>query len=519
MTCEDLSRTRPPASLEPEPSLDQEAYFRNLFEKTPIMLHSIDKDGCLLSVSDRWLEVMGYRRGEVIGRRSTEFLTEESRRYALEVVLPDYMEKGWCSDIPYQMVCKNGRIIDVLLSATSDRDCDGNFLRSVAAISEITEQRKAERAKDESEARFRDVADAVSDWIWETDDELKMTYLSSRFADMTGLFRSSFLGQPADTLFARATALAGKGGFEGFCERRPFREQLFEIGLDEDKRQIVSVSAWPMFDEHGAFLGYRGIGSDMTEQIELARLSEALDRERERNEDQRQFVAMVSHEFKTPLAIIDGCATRLEQLSSKIDEAEHDKRTGKIKQAVKRLIRLIESTLTATRLETGSISFDPQPCDLVQLIEDVVGQQQEAVNHKIRLEFDPMPPNIEADRKLLDQVFTNLIANAAKYSPEQDTIWVRGRHFHDRVVIEIEDQGVGIPAKEIPYLFRRFYRATTSTGIVGTGLGLHIAKHFIELHQGQIDVSSVEGQGTIFKVSLPLTCTNDPSTTLERRLI
>lgn len=509
MTCENSRPAHPPAFLGSDPSLDQRSYFRNLFEKTPVMLHSIDKDGCLVSVSDRWLEVMGYRRDEVIGRRSTEFLTEESRRYALEVILPDYMEKGWCSDVPYQMVCKNGRIIDVHLSATSDRDCDGNFLRSVAAISEVTEQRKAERAKADSEARFRDVADAVSDWIWESDDELKVTYLSNRFADITGLFRSSFLGQPADTLFARPIMLAGQSSFKGFRERKPFREQLFEIGLDEDRRQIISVSAWPMFDEQGVFLGYRGVGSDMTEQIELTHLGEALDRERERNEAQRQFVAMVSHEFKTPLAIIDACATRLERLSGKIDKTEHDKRTDKIKQAVKRLVRLIESTLTAARLETGNVKCDFQPCDLAQLIEEIAEQTQEAISHKICIELDPMPFDIEADPKLLDQVFTNLIANAAKYSPGQDIIWIRGRHLHDRAVIEIEDRGVGIPAKEVPYLFRRFYRATTSVGIVGTGLGLHIAKHFVELHQGHIDVASVEGQGTVFKVNLPLACAND----------
>lgn len=299
-------------------SLDQVSNYRGLFEKTPVMLHSIDKEGFLVNVSDRWLEMMGYCRDEVIGRRSTAFLTEQSRLYALEAVLPSFMEKGFCSDVSYQMVRKDGGIIDVLLSATCERDGDGNFIRSVAAILDVTEQRKAEKAREESEARFRDIADAVSDWIWETDHQLKITYLSNRFAEVTGLLSSNFIDQPAEDLFARPTTLSGQCQFQGFSEHKPFREQLFEIGAGLDERQIISVTAWPLFDKKDRFLGYRGVGLDMTEQIELARLSEALDRERERNETQRQFVAMVSHEFRTPLAIIDGSARRLERLSTKV---------------------------------------------------------------------------------------------------------------------------------------------------------------------------------------------------------
>jgi len=113
---------------------DAAQYYRRLYERTPVMPHSIDKNGCLPSVSDQWLKVLGYDRDEVIGRRSTEFLTEESRRYAVEVALPDYMARGYCANVPYQMVCKDGSIVDVLLSATSERDHDGRFTRSIAAI-------------------------------------------------------------------------------------------------------------------------------------------------------------------------------------------------------------------------------------------------------------------------------------------------------------------------------------------------------------------------------------------------
>jgi signal transduction histidine kinase len=110
---------------------------------------------------------------------------------------------------------------------------------------------------------------------------------------------------------------------------------------------------------------------------------------------------------------------------------------------------------------------------------------------------------IFGDRKLLDHVFTNLISNALKYSPESEQIWVSARQDDDGVEISVRDQGVGIPEDELASIYERFFRARTSTGIVGTGYGLHIVKQFIELHHGRIDLTSREGEGSTFSVRLP----------------
>lgn len=121
-----------------------EARYRMLYEGTPVMMHSIDHSGRLVSVSDQWLQTLGYRRDEVIGRYSTEFLTAQSRTYAREVVLPDFMRSGVCDNIEYQFMKKSGEIIDVLLSAIAERDEAGEVLRSLAVIIDITERKRAE---------------------------------------------------------------------------------------------------------------------------------------------------------------------------------------------------------------------------------------------------------------------------------------------------------------------------------------------------------------------------------------
>ena len=119
----------------------------SFYVRMPTMLHSIDSNGRILDVSDYWLERMGYKREEVIGRKSVEFLTEESRRYAESITLPKFMKTGFARDIPYQFVTQNGEIMDILLSANSEWDEDGNYTRSLAILTDITKQKRVETEK------------------------------------------------------------------------------------------------------------------------------------------------------------------------------------------------------------------------------------------------------------------------------------------------------------------------------------------------------------------------------------
>jgi PAS domain S-box-containing protein len=123
---------------------ESESKYRELYQNTPAMLHSIDTQGRLLSVSQFWLNTLGYTWEEVAGRKSTEFMTAESQKYAQEVILPDYFKTGSCRDVAYQMVTKQGAILDVLLSAIADRDAEGNIIRSLAVIIDVTQHKRTE---------------------------------------------------------------------------------------------------------------------------------------------------------------------------------------------------------------------------------------------------------------------------------------------------------------------------------------------------------------------------------------
>jgi signal transduction histidine kinase len=236
------------------------------------------------------------------------------------------------------------------------------------------------------------------------------------------------------------------------------------------------------------------------------RLEQALNKERELNGLQRQFVSMVSHEFRTPLAIIDGTAQRLLRRPEKATQDRLKDALGKIRNSISRLMGLIETVLDAAHLEEGRIKFTADHC----AIGDVLKELQQAYletypKHRIDADLERLPGHILADERLIRQIFSNLLSNAVKYSPEGTAIHFRGWQEDESVVVSVQDTGLGIPKDEVTRLFERFFRASTSTGIAGTGIGLHLTRHFIDLHGGSIEVESAEGVGSTFTVRLPIT--------------
>ncbi len=237
------------------------------------------------------------------------------------------------------------------------------------------------------------------------------------------------------------------------------------------------------------------------------RLETALDKERELNGLQRHFVSMVSHEFRTPLAIIDGNAQRIIKRKDEIGPERLQNGIQKIRGSVVRLINLMESVLSASRLEAGTVKFQPEPIDLNDVIDEVCANHREVdSNHEIITDRAELPEQLCVDATLMRQVLSNLVSNAIKYTPSGTRVWVHGVMTNDEeVTISVRDEGPGIPPDELSKLFDRFFRGSSSTGIIGTGIGLHMAQAFVDLHGGRIDVASKEGEGTTFTVYLPKT--------------
>jgi len=240
---------------------------------------------------------------------------------------------------------------------------------------------------------------------------------------------------------------------------------------------------------------------------QAAMLEEQLAQEQRLALLQRNFVSMASHEFRTPLTIIDGHARRLSKMKDSVAPAEIDERAGKVRAAVLRLTHLIDNLLNSARVMDGSaeLYLEPTEMDMALLLHEVCQLHREMVpGADIAERFTATTMPMVGDAKLLFQVFSNLLSNAVKYSPGGGTIEVEATIDGDEVVVTVADHGIGIPAGDLDRLFERYHRGSNVSGIVGTGVGLYLVKIAVDRHGGRIEVHSKEGSGTRFGIHLPI---------------
>jgi two-component system OmpR family sensor kinase len=238
---------------------------------------------------------------------------------------------------------------------------------------------------------------------------------------------------------------------------------------------------------------------------QAAALEEGLENERRLTAQQRDFVSMTSHEFRTPLTIIDAHAQRLIKKSERLDLRDIAERGARIRNAVHRITNIMDSLLSASRLLDGQVVFHPTEFDPSVLLRDACQMHRDATRGVvINEDFSPLPATIHGDPKLLFHVFGNLISNAIKYSPAGSPIEVIARQEPGRLVVQVLDHGIGIPARDRNRLFERYFRGSNATAVAGTGVGLHLVAMVVSLHQGDVFAESLEGVGSRFIVHLPI---------------
>lgn len=237
---------------------------------------------------------------------------------------------------------------------------------------------------------------------------------------------------------------------------------------------------------------------------QAATLEEALESEQRLTTEQRNFVSMTSHEFRTPLTIIDGHAQRLIKMSERIDPADIAERGARIRSAVKRMTQIMDSLLGASRLLDGQAVFQPTELDPAIPLREACQAHREADPGALIIEeFAALPRRIHGDPRLLFHAFSNLISNAIKFSPPASPVEVVAREESGRLVVEVRDRGIGIPERDRKRLFQRYFRGANATGIAGTGVGLHLVQMVVTLHEGEVFAESLEGVGSTFVVRLP----------------
>ncbi len=237
-----------------------------------------------------------------------------------------------------------------------------------------------------------------------------------------------------------------------------------------------------------------------------SQIREMLENEKELNELKSRFVSMASHEFRTPLGGIMTSVSLIAKYLTPEVEAKCTKHVQNIKKSVRNLTNILNDFLSLDKLDQGKVSSSPTQFNLTQFIDESVEDFREmgSKGHAIQISHKVSDVIVFQDKEMIRNVFSNLISNAVKYSPEGTTIFIR-TELKDKVVeLEIQDQGMGIPQADQKHLFERFFRANNVTNLQGTGLGLNIVKRYLDLMAGSISFTSHENQGTTFRVTLPV---------------
>lgn len=489
---------------------DNVARSRALYHNTPVMLHSIDAERRIIAVSDYWLAMLGYDRREVIGRKPTDFMTPASRKYADEVAVPDFTELGRCADVALQFAKKHGGHLDVLVTATSERDAEGRLVCSHAVLVDVTEKNEAQAALRQSERQLRLIADALPILICNIDRDLRYRFLNRTFAQWLKATPEEAEGKKATDVLPPEM----RAGLQPHLEaalRGERRDLAVEITYPDGQTRQVEGNYLPVVDDAGRVDSVVATGTDTTER----KATEAQLRQAQKMEAVGHLTGGLAHDFNNLLAIVLG---NLQLLERRMEQDERDER------ARRRVRAAVDAAKRGAELTARLLAFSrrqrlaPKVIDLNQLIGGMKTLLRRTLGETIELAVvgadDLWPTKIDPSQ--VETAILNLAINARDAMP--DGGWLRvetsnacldaadAARNRDAapgcyVVIAVSDTGVGIPAALQDKVFQPFF--TTKEVGEGSGLGLSMVYGFVKQSGGHVRTRSTPGEGTTIEIFLP----------------
>jgi PAS domain S-box-containing protein len=397
------------------------------------------------------------------------------------------------------------------------KQANGNVLWD-GLLMDITSCKNIELALQESELRFRQLADNISQVFWvATPDLSQILYVSPACERVWGRSQASVYAQP-DSWLNGIIHPDDRDRVVASLETMKLEEQDQEYRIVRSDGTIrwIRDRSFPVRDEQGRIYRIAGIAEDITSrQLAEVEMATALEQERELGELKSNFIAIASHQFRTPLTTIASSAELLERYRDRLSQEKQLTHLSRIQTAVGQMAQLLDDVLLVGKAGAGKLEFNPTPTDVVQFCQDLVEELQLSDKNQHIITFVHQGNCTKAvegtvdllplfDEKYLRHIFDNLLSNAIKYSPHGTRVRFELTDFGDRAVFHVQDEGIGVPPEDLPRLFESFHRARNVGTIQGTGLGLAIVKQCVDLLGGELLVNSEVGKGTTFTVTLPL---------------
>jgi PAS domain S-box-containing protein len=490
---------------------ESEARFSAAFHASPAFISIVRmSDAQYVLANDVFLNFLGCPLEDILGRTCSDIGLWENAADR-DLVLHDMQTLGSIRQRECRWRNRQGDRFTILLSAETIKLNDTPHILVMAL--DITQRKRAEEELRASEARLR-----------ESEGRFSAAFHASpiitdifRVSDATFvLVNDAFLnwaGYRRDELLGRTTLELGI--WENPAERERFWDDVRLAGsirerecrLRNRRGKVSTMLASAVIIE------INGVDHLLTMMVDISQRKQAdaefhrtLAREKELSQLKSNFVSMVSHEFRTPLGIIQSSTELLRDFHERMQADERRAQLESITRNTRRMAGMMEEVLVLSRLDAGKLDFQPASLDLSAFCRRVVDEVLSATSQRclIELSLHSIPPQAEADERLLGHIFTNLLSNAVKYSEPGATVhFAVERDGHDAVCI-VRDHGIGISRDDQLQLFKAFHRGSNVGTRPGTGLGLLLVKRCAELHGGKVQVNSEIGEGTSVVVKLPL---------------
>ncbi|MBE7176182.1 MAG: PAS domain S-box protein [Mucilaginibacter polytrichastri] len=477
--------------------LELENRFSFLADFMPAKIWTTDKTGLADYFNQRWIDYTGISMDQLTGHDWAKIIHPDDREKALASWKHSIATETE-NEAEYRVRDRKGIYRWHLSRALPYKNTDEEITMWIGTSTDIHEQKTFTEALRVSGNNFRQLADQTPFMIWRVDENGLCTYVNKPWIDFTGIsFEESLDIGWSQAVHPEEKEDVYKEFMQVFAKQEIYKSKIRIRRKDGQFRWVLAQSN-PVFDVN--FQGYIGSFTDITEQHLAQEATKMLMQKKD------EFMSIASHELKTPITTMKASLQLAQRLiSNKANGEQISTFVERANNQVSKLAILVNDLLDVTKIQAGKMQLTLSRFLMREVIEDSIAQvQHDSTHHVITVSGDP-DIAVEGDRHRLEQVMTNFLSNAIKYSPDANDVQIHISHTKKKVRVAVQDFGIGIPGDRSNYVFDRFFRVQESSQkFSGLGLGLYISAEIIQRHHGEVGVDSQEGEGSTFWFEMPL---------------